>query len=175
MNAQVDRLQALLQRVNDNRQKPRAVAPAPVAAAGPTARMMAGPKASAAPQAPGAARPAPAAMPTKPQMVPGSSAADARPKPKAPTPLELAVEGRISQPLAQPPVRPGAVVSRAPAPAPAPAAVAAARPVYEGSMVADVAPAEPSKPIAHVVSTHPPFTALSFGELLRRSLSLRPR
>jgi hypothetical protein len=57
----------------------------------------------------------------------------------------------------------------------APVAVAQARPVQEGTLVADVAPAEPSKPIAHVVSTHPPFTSLSFGELLRRSLSLRPR
>jgi len=34
---------------------------------------------------------------------------------------------------------------------------------------------QPSKPVAQVVSKHPPSVALSFGELLRRSLSLRPR
>jgi hypothetical protein len=41
-------------------------------------------------------------------------------------------------------------------------------------VLADAGAMQPSKPIAHVVSPHPPAVALTFGELLRRSLALRP-
>jgi hypothetical protein len=152
MSRQVDRLQALLQRVEDNRKKPRAVAafapeavPAPVAAPAPPAvRAPAAPVRSAAP------------------------APEQRPKPKAPTPLEMAVEGRISQPAMPPP-------EAKPQLPPTRPRVAAVAPAPQGVLLVEGTLAEPSKPIAHVVSMHPPSTALTFGELLRRSLSLRPR
>jgi hypothetical protein len=42
-------------------------------------------------------------------------------------------------------------------------------------MLVDPPVAQPSKPIVQVVSKHPPTASSSFGELLKRSLSLRPR
>jgi hypothetical protein len=60
----------------------------------------------------------------------------------------------------------------------APAAAAeplTTRQVSDSPIIIDPAVAQASKPVAQVVSKHPPSVALSFGELLRRSLSLRPR
>ena len=151
MSSQVNRLQALLQRVEDNRKKPRAAAvatPAPELRPAPAAR----------------AAPAPAAAPVRAAPPP-----EQRPKPKAATPLEMAVEGRMSQP-----VSPQPEVKR-PMPQTTPKIAAVAAPVSEGVLLVEGTMAEPSKPIVHVVSKHPPSTALSFGDLLRRSLSLRPR
>jgi hypothetical protein len=70
----------------------------------------------------------------------------------------MAVEGRLGSPAAQG----AASMQQQPA-------------SYEGRVVADPQPVQPGRPIAHAVSMHPPSQALTFGELLRRSLSLRPR
>lgn len=120
-----------------------------------------------------------------------------------PSPFEDAVESRLSkpaQPVAAPvpaPVVPMAApaaraVSLKPTPAAQPAArpaslkpaapVAVARAVAVAAPVDPNAPARiatspapPSAPIAQVASAHPSMEGLSFGELLRRSLALRPR
>ena len=55
-----------------------------------------------------------------------------------------------------------------------PQAVAAPA-LREGAMLVDPPLSQPSKPIVQVVSKHPPSVAANFGELLKRSLSLRPR
>jgi hypothetical protein len=111
------------------------------------------------PRVPAAAAPAPAAAPAAISM-PGQPA---RAKP-APTPLEMALEGRASrQPERPPPAAEAAPITFAP---PAP---------QGGRVLAEPVTAEPTKPIVQVVSKQPPHAAASFGELLRRSLSLRPR
>jgi hypothetical protein len=185
MSQQVERLQALLDRVQRNRAAPRNGAPVPARAA--------------AVAAPAAQRPA---MPPPPEAI----AQIATPAPTtspgrktAPTPLEMAFEGRASraqsmdaptQPIAIAPMAPtpapapapraqapaAAPAPRAPVaqPAPAPAPKAAPAPV-EGRVLAEAGEVQATKPIAQVVSKQPPIAALSFGELLRRSLSLRPR
>jgi hypothetical protein len=71
----------------------------------------------------------------------------------------MALEGRASGGLGQ---------AERPAPAAAPAPT-------EGRVLAEPNTAEPTKPIVQVVSKQPPPAAASFGELLKRSLSLRPR
>lgn len=48
-------------------------------------------------------------------------------------------------------------------------------PDAEGSVVAAPAVPQPTRPIAHMVSRHPPAEAPTFGKLLARSLSLRAR
>src|SRR5689334_18277358 len=110
MNTPVERLQALLERVTENRNRPRApAAPSPIVAAAPAPIATAAPRMAAfepkAPEAFAAPRPAPAAIPlqTVRGVPPAAMPEPARAKPKAPTPLELAVEGRISQPTASQP------------------------------------------------------------------------
>jgi hypothetical protein len=72
----------------------------------------------------------------------------------------MALEGRASGGLGQP--------ERAAPAAPQP-------PPSEGRVLAEPNTTEPTKPIVQVVSKQPPVAAASFGELLKRSLSLRPR
>lgn len=48
-------------------------------------------------------------------------------------------------------------------------------PDAEGSVVTAPPVAQPSRPIAHMVSRHPPAEIPTFGKLLARSLSLRAR
>ena len=48
-------------------------------------------------------------------------------------------------------------------------------PAAEGSVITAPPVAQPTRPIAHVVSRHPPAEAATFGKLLSRSLSLRAR
>jgi len=186
MSDQLQRLEALLERIQQNR--------------GGTS-------------AGGGAAPVQAIAAAKPRVEPAVSARPAStsgaPRAKAaPTPLELALEGRASrltpqQPVPKPavaaPVAPAAPARPAPAaparaaaqpapaapaaPAPAPARAQvyqnapapAPAPVREGRVLAEPTVAEPTKPIAQVLSKQPPIAALTFGELLRRSLSLRPR
>src|SRR6185295_111636 len=104
-------------------------------------------------------------------------AASARAEPRQPdrgkpgaTPLEMAFEDQLSGAHAAPQAKP----AQQPAPASfSPQAAASA--VREGAMLVDPAVPQPSKPIVQVVSKHPPSVASTFGELLKRSLSLRPR
>ncbi len=155
---QVERLTALLARVQRNRSASRAgngvPAPQPVAAIAPPA---------AAPAPRRAEVPVPPAPVAPVAPAPGAPSRGRH----APTPLEMALEGRVSQPSEQF-ASPTAV---APAPAPAPAAPTRAA----GRVLAEPITPEPSKPIVQVVSKQPPHAAASFGELLKRSLSLRPR
>ena len=148
MSTPVDRLQALLGRVQQNRGKARAQQEARQEDVDTLT-----------------APPAGYERPARPAAV--AAAPEPRPKPKAPTPLEMAVEGRIGQPAIEAVAAPRLVSARPQVAPPPPAA--------DSVMVIEGAVPEPSKPIMHVVSTHPPTTAPSFGELLRRSLSLRPR
>jgi hypothetical protein len=156
---QVERLTALLARVQRNRSASRAgngaPAPQPVAAI-----------------APPAAAPAPrrAEVPVPPAPVAPVAPAPSAPSRgrHAPTPLEMALEGRVSQPSEQ--FASHTAVAPAPAPVPAAAPARAA-----GRVLAEPITPEPSKPIVQVVSKQPPHAAASFGELLKRSLSLRPR
>ncbi|MFI5308417.1 MAG: hypothetical protein ACHQ53_13755 [Polyangiales bacterium] len=159
MSTQVERLQALLERVEHNRQKPRPLQarPAPSAAAQPAARST--PEA-AAPVAPVPA-PAREVAATKP-TAPGFAAQAAPARPPAPSPQRQVVVQEVVAPPR---------VSRAAEPAAAKAPPAASGP----SLLVDPVLDAPSKPIAQVVSKHPPSTPLSFGDLLRRSLSARPR
>jgi hypothetical protein len=165
MSTQVERLEALLERVRENRGQPRAGAPAQPAA---PARFEAAAPAPARPAPP----PAPAAARAEPRQ------AD-RAKPGA-TPLEMAFEDQLSGPHAPPQAKP------APQPAPASFKPREAAPSFaqqssaaaaprEGAMLVDPVVPQPSKPIVQVVSKHPPSVASTFGELLKRSLSLRPR
>ena len=158
---QVERLTALLARVQRNRNSSRggngARAPQPVAAIAPPAAVPAPRRAEVpVPSAPAPTAPAPTAP--------------ARGR-HAPTPLEMALEGRVSQPaerFARPIDVAAPVAAPVPAPVPAPARAA-------GRVLAEPITPEPSKPIVQVVSKQPPHAAASFGELLKRSLSLRPR
>jgi hypothetical protein len=198
--AQVQKLEALLQRVQHNRTLPHAApgpvvtavgvpAPAPMAVAAPTPVAAAAP----APQ-----RPMPAAA------APQAPAAQARPaRDRHATPLEMAVEGELNRPTAPQPepmaARPKSVVQEprrapavevgrvphplAPTPQPMPRVQPAAQPAARQPVQAATAPsridstsiAPPSKPIANVVSKHPSADPPTFGQLLSRSLRLRPR
>jgi hypothetical protein len=91
----------------------------------------------------------PSAQPLQPAQ-PKAAPEPARPK-AAPSPLQAAVESRVSRP-GQGPVE-----------------------EVRGQLLELDEPVASTKPIAQVVSKHPPTTALAFGELLRRSLALRPR
>jgi hypothetical protein len=156
MNVQVQKLEELLQRVQTNRNKPRvrSVAAAPIAAA-PVAER-AEPSKEFSPR-PAAAVEEPFARPARPVAVEKPAARE-----------------RISRPEPEPAARPAQ-----PEPQPLPAAPEPAR-------TARVTPGRPLRitpagltraagAVASVVSQHPESEEVTFGELLRRSLSLRPR
>jgi hypothetical protein len=82
---------------------------------------------------------------------------------RAASPLEAAVADQLEKP--QPAAAP------TPVPAPAPANPAS----QGGAVIAAPEPPEVSRPVAQVISRHPDVAGASFGDLLRRSLSLRPR
>ena len=115
---------------------------------------------------PGASR-----APQEPAFTP----AERRTRPGA-TPLEMAVEDTLDRPAVAPVVQ---LPTRAAQPAAPPAPVAQAQPATaarrDGVVLADPVPATPARPIAQVLSKHAPITPTSFGDLLKRSLSLRPR
>jgi hypothetical protein len=158
---QVQRLEALLERVQENRAQPRAGAPAQPAA---PARFEAA--------APAPARPAPPPAPAAPRAEPRQPD---RAKAGA-TPLEMAFEDQLSGAHAPPQAKPApaSFTPREAAPSFSKQSAAAAAP-REGAMLVDPLVPQPSKPIVQVVSKHPPSVASTFGELLKRSLSLRPR
>jgi hypothetical protein len=147
MSSQVDRLQSLLSRVQQNRHKPR-----PDGGGGEHGARDRG--ASSARPVPMVAV-APAAVP--PAAVPAQREPTRRESRPAPRP-EPRVASRVEQreprevPLSGPP-----------------------RQTHGEPLIIDPPVPQPSKPVVQVVSKHPPSVALSFGELLRRSLSLRPR
>jgi len=91
-----------------------------------------------------------------------------------PLPAVAPALGNKPTPPAHPAARAATSVAQRPAPAPAPPAQAAAPPA-EGLVLADPVLGSPAKPIAQVVSKHPPLATPSFSDLLRRSLSARPR
>jgi len=222
---QVDRLQALLSRVQVNRAKPRALgngaaavaksapvahaAPAPIAKpsafeeALPSAASMQGsndtvppPTTFTKPQ-PHLARPAaepqrttraaieaehvrvpdikPARVPAQPER---PMPAPARPSAPGATPLEMALEGEVA--------RAADAAAAMPAPFSMPAAAPAQRPEPRpdpraeleggaGRVLADPTPPQLTRPIVQATTKHPPTQPNSFGELLKRSLALRPR
>ena len=183
MSTQVERLQALLQRVQENRGRLRVAGEAPLRANAPAMSLPV--------QAHAAARPRPdSASFAGFELPPAAAPAEHRPEPRVPdrskpgaTPLEMAFEDQFNMPPLQvaqpvpsqpkPPPQPQRAASR-------PAELmAAAAPVGAGTddgfLLADPEPPKPSKPVAQVISKQPPMSAPSFGELLRRSLSLRPR
>jgi hypothetical protein len=88
----------------------------------------------------------------------------------------MAVEDTLDRPAVSPVVPLPTRAQPAPAPqAPAPAQAAAPASKRDGVVLADPVPANPARPIAQVLSKQAPITPTSFGDLLKRSLSLRPR
>jgi len=202
---QVERLQALLEKVKQNRSAareapasaarapmaaapaaaPRAPAPAPAAAPSPTARKPAQGAPTTPVGMPTPARRAPAieeeldfsSLPPPgasraPAQEPAFTPAERRTRPGA-TPLEMAVEDTLDRPAVSPvlPQQP----ARAPVPAAQPVAAAAPAQRRDGVVLADPTPPTPGRPIAQTLSKQPPVLPVSFGDLLKRSLSLRPR
>jgi hypothetical protein len=167
MNVQVQKLEELLERVQRNRAKPRvgsAAAPAaarPAVASEPEIVVAHEP----AVEAPPMAQPAPAReeKPAARERISQPAPAPAA-RGKYPTPFEEAVEEQLAQP--EP--------ARQPAAAPEPVRTARLTP----GRPLRITPAELTRAagaVASVVSPHPDAEAATFGELLRRSLSLRPR
>lgn len=156
MNVQVQKLEELLQRVQANRNKPRvrSVAAAPAAAA-PVAKRAEPTKAFS---------PLPAAAVEEPFARQARPAAIEKP----------AARERVSRPEPAPAARPAQ-----PEPQPQPVVPEPVRTtrVTPGRPLR-ITPAELTRAagaVASVVSQHPETEEVTFGELLRRSLSLRPR
>jgi hypothetical protein len=156
MSGHAERLQELLARVQGNRAQSRdehdEASAGPVVVSDPPIEI--DPFASMAP-APFAAAPKASPHPASP---PGTAAA---------TPLELAIEDEVVRASREP--------VRAAAPSPAAPAQAAPAASAQGRTLADPAPMAVSRPIAQSGAKHPPASGQTFGDLLRRSLSLRPR
>ena len=146
MSTQVDRLQALLLRVQNNRRKPRSGGAATVQREVPQVAA----RAQVAP-----ARPEPQRREARPEPVRAQEPPEFREPPTASVPRPAAAKPAAQAPAAQAPVM------QASAP--------------EQPRIIDPAPPQPTRPVAQVVSKHPSVTPQTFGELLRRSLSLRPR
>jgi hypothetical protein len=182
-----ERLQQLLSRVQQNRALPRdgartaAPVPAPAPAAAPkTASVAANVPARAASRAPIAEERV--SLPEHRSRGPAVEAARAAGRDRLSTPLEMAVEEQISRAPSEPPT--GQFTgSRAAQPvAPAARSLAAkpqaARPRTDddADFVIEAEPVrEGTRAIAQTVSKYAPELDVTFGALLRRSLSLRPR
>jgi hypothetical protein len=159
MSTQVDRLQALLHRVQQNRGKPRADGGASEFSARERAAPSGRPVPTAAASVAASSIPPPQREPTR---------LEGRP---APGPEPRAAFAREQRDLREAPT---SVVPRPRIDAPPPAVTLSATSQGEPRIIDPPVP-QPARPVAQVVSKHPPMVALSFGELLRRSLSLRPR
>ena len=181
--SQLDRLQSLLERVQRNRAQPRAehehgVAAGSAVAVARTATPSAAPPAVvkvAAPARVASATPAPVAAPARARSM-GSAPPPSRPRQS--TPLEQAVEGQVAERAT------GGIGS--PAPRSAPPAPRSAPPVPRS--LPPVVAAQPggpqriepqlptiNQPVAQLLTAPPRVEELTFGDLLRRSLSLRPQ
>ena len=161
MNARVQKLEALLERIQRNRDKPRSGS----SASAPFAAPLAAPAAErAAPRAAPASR-APVAAVERP------SVRSFRPRPEKKRAPRVEKPAQPEPAVEQPPLHPEPASQPA-----APKRVRAAR-VTPGKPFR-VSPAELTKAagaVASVVSPHSDPEPVTFGELLRRSLSLRPR
>lgn len=193
--AQVERLQALLSRVQQNRARPRPVAataaqdsidttpppPAPVVKPQPQVRPVIEPERVRVPDMkPVAPAPRVSAQPERAMPAP------ARPTAPGATPLEMALEGEVARAAEIAASMPAPVPRPQPVPAPLPEpvgspveprrAVAVAPETEVGPRVlADPTPPQPSRPVVQAVTKHPPVQPHTFTELLKRSLALRPR
>jgi hypothetical protein len=175
-SVQVGKLEALLARVQHNRAQARgngaaqdafesmpSLVPAPDSHPPTPARAPAQMAAAAPPV------PRPPARPTTEPVAQPSAATGSRP---ARTPLEIAVENKLERPSTHPHLQ---AVPSQPAQVPHPVSFAN-RPVGdEPSAVIDPTPPAASRSVGQVVSKQPLIAAQTFGDLLRRSLSLRPR
>lgn len=187
---QVARLQSLLETVQANRGRPRSNGPAAPAAFASTPPMDEPDEAEfdvEIDDPPFAEEAVVTSMPTPIPAAPEPSTR--RPEP---SPLQRAFDQEINQPgeeVAPPRTRPQPVpapVQARPQPVPAPpqplptpavrpVSVPAQRSANDGPEEIPLRmPADPSRPIAQVVSPVPPLKDATFGELLRRSLALRP-
>jgi hypothetical protein len=127
---------------------------------------------------PPAAAPEPAPKPREaaPAPVPLATAAHST-RDRLSTPLEMALEDEINKSPSEPPTAQFAV-SRPARPAPGKPSFGAARNPNdeEADFSVEAEPMrEPNRSIAQVVSKHAPEIDATFGAMLRRSLSLRPR
>jgi hypothetical protein len=185
MTPQIEKLSALLTRVQQNRQKPRRVAT-------PVAQVAAAPGRGAPAELP--ARAAPAELEER-HVVKGSPPPPPPPQPvrrpavdRRPTPLEMAVAGELDReqptgPMAAPEARPLAAPAvdprreppvRALRPATTPIEPPAAPQAITPRFIEPDPPREATRPIVQVVSKHAPPADATFGAMLKRSLSLRP-
>lgn len=167
--SEVQRLESLLSTIQQNRLKPRAGAtPAGLNIAQPVAEAAHDAEISFADAAP-SLPPAAASSGPKPELTRSTAA--------TPTPIERAFEGELSAQAAVSSGSTGTLPTAAPAASATPTDLAA--PARDGGVVREAlnvpAPPAPGKPIAQAASSAPSMEEVSFGELLRRSLSLRPR
>ncbi|MDD9943407.1 MAG: hypothetical protein OXU20_20370 [Myxococcales bacterium] len=177
MSGQVQRLQSLLETVQRNRAQPRPARVSPADGAGARAEGVAEPQpvslvaeAPAPPRA--AAKPVPSGMPQAeprtapmPKVQPAAPAPPQRAAPAPPAPPNAAKRKATASPLmAALDESLGKTVPPAPLAAPTGPQQIPLPPTEQGS-----------KPVAQVVSAAPSVDELTFGELLHRSLSLRPR
>jgi hypothetical protein len=104
----------------------------------------------------------PARLPPQPER---PMPAPARPTAPGATPLEMALEGEVAR------------AADAAAMSAAPMRSEQRGELLEGGgrVLADPTPPQLNRPIVQAVTKHPPTTPNSFGELLKRSLALRPR
>lgn len=192
MSEPVDRLHELLARVQENRQAPRAVAePRPAAAKAAAAAPFVSarqpmrpameehiPQARSLPAKPVAAPTAQAPLAPAPSRSQPAVVPDRRlSRERLSTPLELAVEDELRKGPSEPPTSQFSLgkegraeldlADRAPR-----AGIGGDAPDF----VIEPAPMrEPNRPIAQTVSKHATEVDMTFGAMLRRSLSLRPR
>ncbi len=159
--AQIQRLEGLLARVQQNRQARPA---APGALAAPPSPVEMDAPAFEAPKAKVDVLPEPR-MSTKP-------AQPAQPVPAA-APVVSVKPVPVAAPVAKPAPQPMAKTPEVAVARSIPVASAAVDPNVPARVV--TSPAPPSAPIAQTTSAHPTMDGPSFGELLRRSLALRPR
>lgn len=185
MSAQVEKLEALLRRVETNKNKPRALRAAPGIESAPAAAAPSSAPSSAAAPAPAASAPSGRSRRRRlstplEQVIEDASATrtggeeavttpGTRRAPAGPPINDLASPVEAAMPAAQakPAAKPTAQAKPAAAPAAAPVEAAAVR-------AASVAP--PSAPIATAVPGEGIDTsAATFGAMFARSLKLRPR
>jgi len=175
----VEKLEALLARVQHNRDVPRMAPSAPAFASEPQEEsfedppsLVPEPSFAPEPARPQAAVPVPR-PPVRPITEPIAMPTASRP---ARTPLELAVENKLERPSTHPNLQPPQPVQPS-GPAAVPPPVAFARPASsdEPVILADPPPPTASRSIGQVVSKAAPIASQTFGDLLRKSLSLRPR
>lgn len=158
--SRIQKLEALLERVQDNRNKPRAISPSPSSHAKPA------PSASpleAAMQDLGVVAPKPSSRPPKPTPAARPSVKpEPRPEPPKPKP-EPAVMKAPPRPKPVAPVRPKPVAAKPVTPKPA-------QPIS-----LEPTPPAASGPVAAVASEPETTSPATFGSLLDRTLKLRPR